>query len=96
MCVSRGGAETVPFRDTDLTPDAAASWVARGYDPSDVDQFLSTLRTALSNPNQVGCGRCGAGRKCVGLMRTGERWGWPTGVYRCVNVLAGHVLLDSL
>eukprot|EP00198_Chlamydomonas_reinhardtii_P003654 XP_001692990.1 predicted protein [Chlamydomonas reinhardtii] len=52
MCVSRGGAETVPFRDTDLTPDAAASWVARGYDPSDVDQFLSTLRTALSNPNQ--------------------------------------------
>ncbi|KAG2438813.1 hypothetical protein HXX76_005354 [Chlamydomonas incerta] len=44
--------ETVPFRDTDLTPDANAAWVARGYDPSDVDQFLTTLRTALSNPNQ--------------------------------------------
>ncbi|KAG2453332.1 hypothetical protein HYH02_001556 [Chlamydomonas schloesseri] len=44
--------ETVPFRDTDITPDAAAAWVARGYAPEDVDQFLSTLRIALANPNQ--------------------------------------------
>ncbi|KXZ51340.1 hypothetical protein GPECTOR_13g828 [Gonium pectorale] len=45
--------ETAPLRRVDLTPEAAAHWVARGYHPADVDQFFAAYRASLENPNQA-------------------------------------------
>ncbi|KXZ51342.1 hypothetical protein GPECTOR_13g830 [Gonium pectorale] len=45
--------ETLPLRSSDLTPEAAARWVAYGYHPADVGQFFAAYTATLENPNQA-------------------------------------------